>query len=389
MIQQRDTQRLTKRVVDKAACPPTGQLFLRDADLPGFGVRLTKGQKTFILEKRILGRRRRLTIGPFGPLTVEQARTKAEQLAGRIAAGEDPAQERLDTQHELTFGRLIDLYLERHGPRKKTAKADKNRLERHVSDWKTWRLSAITRAEVARRHSQIGASTPYDANRLLALLSRMFNLAHVWGVYAGENPTVGVERFPEVTRDRFVQPDELPRLFKSIEKELDPYIRTGFLTSLLTGARIGEVLSMQWDHVSLEQAVWRLPETKAGRPHLLPLPGPVLNALRTLPRLEGNPFVFPSHGKQGHLTDLSRAWARLCERAKLADLRIHDLRRTLGSWLAVSGASLTLIGKVLNHSQVSTTQIYARLNLDSVREALEANAKKMIQLAKPLRQQQR
>jgi integrase len=115
----------------------------------------------------------------------------------------------------------------------------------------------------------------------------------------------------------------------------------------------------------------------------------VLNALRTLPRLEGNPFVFPSHGKQGHLTDLSRAWARLCERAKLADLRIHDLRRTLGSWLAVSGASLTLIGKVLNHSQVSTTQIYARLNLDSVREALEANAKKMIQLAKPLRQQQR
>jgi integrase len=375
MIQQGDTQRLTKRVVDKAACPSTGQLFLRDADLPGFGVRLTKGQKTFILEKRILGRRRRLTIGPFGPLTVEQARSRAEQLAGRIAAGEDPAQERLDTQRELTLG----------GPRKKTAKADKHRLERHVADWKTWRLSAITRAEVARRHGRIGAASPYEANRLLALLSRMLNLARVWGVYTGENPTAGVERFAEIKRDRFVQPDELPRLFKSIEQEPDPYIRTGFLTSLLTGARIGEVLSMQWTHLALGQAVWRLPETKAGRPHLLPLPGPVLAALQELPRLEGNPFVFPSHGKQGHLTDLSRAWGRLCERANLSDLRIHDLRRTLGSWLAVSGASLTLIGKVLNHSQVSTTQVYARLNLDSVREALEMNAKKMVEMAKPPR----
>lgn len=383
MIQTRDTQRLTKRVVDRAACPSVGQIFLRDADLPGFAVRLTQGRKTFILEKRIRGRVRRLTIGPYGPLTVEQARDKAEHLAGRIANGEDPAQDRLDARAELTFGELIATYLERHGPRKKTVRADKNRLERHVTDWKTWRLSAITRPEVARRHHRIGASAPYDANRLLALLSRMFNLGRVWGVYAGENPTAGVERFPEVKRDRFVQPDELPRLFKALDLEPDPYVKTAFKISLLTGARIGEVVSMQWNHVSLDQALWRLPETKAGRPHLLPLPGPVLAALRELPRLEGSPFVFPSHGKRGHLTDLSRAWARLCERANLSDLRIHDLRRTLGSWLAVSGASLTLIGKVLNHSQVSTTQIYARLNLDPVRVALEANAAKMLEIAKP------
>lgn len=382
-------QRITKRVVDKATCPTTGQFFLRDTDLAGFGVRLTRGQKTFILEKRMRGRVRRMTIGAYGPLTVEQARSKAEQFAGRIANGEDPAEDRFTAREEITFGELIATYLQRHGPRKKTARADQNRLDRHATDWKSRRLSAITRAEVARRHGLIGAESPYEANRLLALLSRMFNLGRIWGVSHAENPTEGVERFAEVKRDRFVQPDELPRLFQALAQESDPYIKTAFLISLLTGARIGEVLSMQWDHLSLDHAVWWLPETKAGRPHLLPLPGPVLAALRALPRLEGNPFVFPSHGKQRHLTDLSRAWARLCERAKLTDLRIHDLRRTLGSWLAVSGASLPLIGKVLNHSQPSTTAIYARLHLDPVREALEANAKRMIEMAKSNRKRRR
>ncbi len=373
---------LTKRVVDHAVPPTTGQFFLRDAALPGFALRVTRGRKTYVLEKRIRGRRRRLTIGHHGPLTVDQARAKAEQLIGRIADGEDPAQDRLDGHAAPTFGELIDMYFERHGPRKKTVKADKNRLERHVADWKTWRLSALSRAEMARRHDRIGRTTPYEANRLLALLSRMFGLAKVWGLFDGDHPTRGIEKFDETKRDRFIQPDELPRLFKALNAESDPYIRGALLTSLLTGCRIGEALAMRWADVHLDQALWRLPETKAGRPHLLPLPGPLVKTLRALPRIQDSPFVFPGRGKARHLTDLTRAWDRIRDKAKLPDVRIHDLRRTLGSWLAIAGASLPLIGKVLNHSQPATTAIYARLNLEPVREALEANATMMLALTK-------
>lgn len=374
--------KITKRVVDAAKSPAKGQVFIRDSELLGFALRLTKSSKAFILEKRVRGRMRRITIGAYGPFTVEQARKQAVELAGRIAKGEDPAQERRDAHAEPTFGNLTALYVERHGPKKRTIAIDQSVLKRYVDDWRTWRLSAITPNEVARRHSKVGETAPYAANRLVALLRKMFNLARGWGLSRDENPAEGLQFFPERKRSRFVEPAEFPRFFQALKHEPDPYIKTALLVSLFTGARIGETLAAKWDDVDLDRAVWRLPQTKADREHLLPLPGPVLQALRALKRLHGNPHVFPSHGKSGHLTDLSRAWARICERAKIRDLRIHDVRRTLGSWLAIAGASLPMIGKILNHSQPSTTAIYARLHLDPLREALETNAQKMLVVAK-------
>lgn len=371
--------KLTKRLIDAAECPEDGQTFLRDSEIPGFAVRLTKGAKTFVLEKRINGRPRRVTIGPYGALTLEQARDEARKLIGRIVSGENPAQEKIDRRSELTFGDLKDRFLEDYAPRKRqgAVKDDRNRLNRHTKQWWTRKLSEITRADVSRLHIEIGKTAPAEANRVASLIRRLFNLARNWGMYSGENPATHIERFREKSRDRFIQPDELPRLLKALAEEENPYVRGALIISLFTGARIGEVRRMKWSDVDFGQGLWRLPETKAGRPHLLPLPSYIVDHLKGLPRMAGSPYVFP--GKQdGHIGDLAWNWNRIKKRAGITDIRQHDLRRTLGSWMAGSGESLITIGRILNHSTPAVTQVYARLNVDPIRQALERNAARML-----------
>jgi integrase len=254
-------------------------------------------------------------------------------------------------------------------------------LSTHLAVFRTRKLTDLTRNDVARLHAKVGEMAPYRANRLVALVRKMFNLARDWGLYAGENPATRIQMFREESRDRFVQPEELPRLFLAIAEESDPSIRSIFLTALLTGARRAEVLGMRWEDVSLARAEWRIPHTKTGSPHLLPVPHALVAMLQSLPRVNGNPYVFPGQNRTGHLQNMKRIWDRIRMKAGIRDVRFHDLRRTVGSWLAGSGESLQLIGKVLNHRDVSTTAIYARLNLDPVRQALERNASKMLKAA--------
>ena len=374
-------RRLTKEVIDGTPFPSAGQVFVRDTELPGFALRVTQGRKSFVLEKRIHGRMRRITIGPYGPLTVDRARKLAAIHVGEIAQGADPAQVRQDRLHEPMFADLTEQYLTRHAPRKRSARDDRRMLQTHLAIFRTRKLSDLSRNDVARLHVRVGETAPYRANRVVALLRKMFNLAEDWGLYHGENPATRIPFFKEESRDRFVQPEELPRLFRAIGEEPNCYIRTVFLIALLTGARRAEVLSMQWEDVSLTRAEWRIPQTKAGRPHLLPLPHALVATLRSLPRIDENPYVFPGQNGAGHLQNMKRPWDSIRVKAGIQDVRFHDLRRTIGSWLAGSGESLQLIGKVLNHCDVSTTAIYARLNLNPVRQALERNATKMLEAA--------
>ena len=374
------SSKITKRLLDSTRSPRSGQLFLRDSELPGFGVRITKNSKTFILERRIQGRSRRISLGPYGPLTVDQARKMAFQEIARIAKGEDPAQDRIDRRRIPTLGDLEELYQTRHAVKKKSGSEDKEMFERYLGGWRNRRLSSIRRSDLIRLHSQIGERAPYAANRMLSLVRKMFNLAKVWEMYSGENPTTSIERFREEKRERFVQPNELPKVFKAIAQETNPWIKTAFLILLLTGQRKTEVINMKWVHLDLQRGLWRLPDTKANRSHLVPLPSAAIQLLQILPRVKDNPYVFVGRAGKGRLINLDKAWARIREITELHDVRIHDLRRTLGSWLAANGASLTLIGKALNHSNLSTTQVYARLDVEPVRTALEANADRMLAL---------
>lgn len=371
--------KLTKRLVDAAVHPPTGQVFLRDDELRGFALRVTPGSKTFVLEREIHGRVRRMSLGRYGTLTVDQARDLAKVKIGEIAKGSDPAEERQTRRQSPTFGQLEQLYLERHAVHKKSAINDVGMFKNWLSDWRPRRLSVITRADVCARHAEIGSQgKTTTANRMIALVRTMFNLAQDWGMHSGPNPASRVKFFKEVKRDRFVTPTELPRLWNALQNEPNPYVRGAFFIGLLTGARRSEVLTMRWADLDLQQGLWRIPDTKAGRPHTIPLPLPVIEELRKLPRLEGNPHVFCGRWGRTHLVNVSKPWKRIRKEAGLDDVRIHDLRRTLGSWLVAAGASLPLIGKALNHSNQETTAIYARLQLDPVRAALEANADRML-----------
>ncbi len=385
--------KLTQQMVDRATAPDSGQRFLRDARVLGLALRVTSGgAKAWVWEGRVKGRVRRITLGPHPAFSLAVARDEALVTAAAVARGEDPAATRARERGELTFGGLAELYLERHArPRKRSARQDERMLRDVLgrptdepalipASWRHRRISDVKREDVAELHARVGRDNgQYAANRALALLRMMFNLARTWGLYSGDNPTTGIRPFREDRRDRFLNPDELSRALVAIDQEPDWRWRAYFRLALLLGPRRHELLCARWAELDFSARAWRLPTTKAGRPHLLPLPTPAVEILKSLPSRDDSDWVFPSPtARSGHLEEPKKAWQRIRERAKTKDVRVHDLRRTLGSWLAASGYGLPMIGRVLNHSQPSTTAVYARLDLEPVRRALEANAQAML-----------
>ena len=197
----------------------------------------------------------------------------------------------------------------------------------------------------------------------------MFNKADELG-YHGENPAKRIKLFREQSRDRFLQPDELKAFFAALEGE-DDIVRDFYMMLLMTGARRFNVQTMAWADVDMQAGYWRIPETKAGMPVLVPLVAPALAIL--VARSEtanGSRWVFP--GRKGkHIANPKGAWARIVERAALVDVRPHDLRRSLGSWMAGQNTSLPIIGRALGHKTAVATMVYSRLSLDPVREAVD------------------
>jgi integrase len=190
----------------------------------------------------------------------------------------------------------------------------------------------------------------------------------------GDNPTAGIRPFREEKRQRFLNPDEVARLNTALLDELDWRWRAWFPLSLMLGARRGELTGMRWEDIDFDARTWRIPQTKAGRSHLLPLPEPAISILESLPSRESSQWVFPGTGKTGHITEVKSAWQRIRTRGNVADARVHDLRHTLASWLIAAGYNLPLVGRTLNHTQAATTDRYSHLDLTSVRAALETTA---------------
>ena len=373
--------KLTKRVIDAASYQGSGnaRCVLWDNEVAGFGVRIfPSGKKSFLLSYRTQGRKRLMTIGAYGVLTLDQARIQARSLLAKVETEDaDPLAER---QHEAlgeTMRELCAIYLDRYAkPHKKSWREDERRINnRLLPRWGDLKAKAIHRADVAALHAEIGAKEgkPYEANRTLALIAKIFVLARTWGVVPDDhrNPAQEISDFKEQKRDRWVTPEELPRMAQAINEEPNQSARFALWLYLLTGARKSELLQAQWEHVNWSRAELMLPETKAGRIHYIPLSSPALALLREIPRVEGNPYILPGKLPGAHLVNISKPWNRVRTLAGVADVRLHDLRRTVGSWLAQSGNSLHLIGRVLNHSNQSTTAVYARFGEDSVRAALE------------------
>jgi integrase len=372
----------TKKALLALQPPPSGRRYVYDTKAPGLALCVTStGVRTFYRAGRVKGRYLRKRLGTFPqPLTVEKARTLAAKVGFQIAEGRDPvAEERLE-RGEWTLGMLFDWYLERHSrPRKKSWREDEAQFRRYLENWRGRRLSAIKRADVAQLHNRIGTQNGRcAANRCLALLSTMFNKA-IGADLAETNPAKGVDKFRERSRERFLHPDELPRFFEALRAETDEIFSDYFMLALLVGARKSNMLAMQWGELHLDRALWNVPDSKSGEPLVLTLAAPAVLVLRRREaERNGSPFVFPGRGRTGHLADPKAAWNRIRERAGLQDVRMHDLRRSLGSYMAGGGASLPIVGRALGHKSQQATAVYARLELDPVRRAVDAAAATML-----------
>lgn len=362
----------TKQTLQKLPRPNKGMATYQDLRERGLSLYVTcGGAMTFFVRKRINGRDERVKLGNFPEMTVEQARIAALQIKAAIAGGSNPNQERMKLRKEITFEELFHEYMERYSkPHKKSWQFDDREVRKFLSHWFTRKVSSITKQEIAKLHDKLGRDNGlYQANRVLERIRAMFNKAIEWG-WDGTNPSIGIKKFREKSRDRFIQPDELPRFHKALAAEKNDTARDYILMSLYTGARKSNVLAMRWDEVNWERGEWRIEETKNGDPVTLPLVPAAIELLERRRRLTNSPWVFPNAQGTAHYADPKKAWKRVLNTAGITDLRIHDIRRTLGSYQAITGASLPIIGKSLGHKSQQATAIYSRLNLDPVRESL-------------------
>ncbi len=367
----------TKSRLEALDIPPTGRVYVHDAGQDNLTLCVTAGgSKTFYRAGRVNGRPVRILIGKFPDLSVEQARKLVRKMAGAIAEGKDPHQERQARKHEQTLQGLFDWWIEHAKARgKKTWEADKWLFDRYFAGLKTRKLSSIHKADVAAWHTKIGKTAPYGANRGLSLLRAMFNQADNIG-FLGPNPAKGVKPFAEESRCRFLQPDELPRFFAALSEEPEIF-QDLIMLCLLTGARRGNVQSMTWADVDLPASTWRIPPSKSknAKTILVHLPCKAVEILQRRKAENGeSPWVFPSPGTKNrdtHLQSPKGSWERIRTRAGLPDLRMHDLRRTLGSWLAIGGASLQVVGAALGHKSLQATEVYSRLTQAPVVEAVD------------------
>jgi len=370
--------KLTKRIVDAAKPTSDREVFRWDAELRGFGLRVKPtGVKSYIIQYRTrTGISRRMTIGQHGVLTAEEARREAKVQLGRAAKGDDPAADKANARDGLSFATFTERYLSDHAATKKkpsSVRMDRINLNKHILPiLGRRRLDTIGRADVVRLHHSM-RDAPGAANRCLALLSKMMNLAERWGERPdGSNPCRHVEKYREHKRNRFLSADELARLGAAcLRCEKDEKLGLSFLALvrllIFTGARLSEIQKAQWDWVDFKSGVIHLPDNKTGAKTIM-LPAPALDVLARLARVDGNPYIITGEGNR-YLVSVWKPWAVLRALAGLKDVRLHDLRHSFASVGAAGGMSLNVIGGLLGHRQTQTTSRYAHLAADPLKTA--------------------
>jgi len=377
MIANPNRLNFTKRALEEL--PSANDSTFWDTKTRGLYLRVAGDSKSFYVRRKYQGKSERLFIGRFPELSVEQARAKASEFHSSLSAGKNLAQARRGEFAELTLGELFKEYLERHAKKsRKTWEEIEKHFDRVFSPWKPRKLRSIVRDDVEKLHKNIANTRGrYSANRALELLSAIFNKAIQWGLYSGANPATNISPFPEEERVRILQLHEFKAFFRELEAEEDSDIRDFVMLSLLTGARKSNVLSMRWTDVDRKAKLWIIPgiENKNGRAHAIPLTPNELEILERRWQLrkqfeQKSEFVFYGNGKTGHLVDPKRAWTSLLKRAGIKDLHLHDLRRSMASWMANSGANVALIQSALNHKDIKTTlKVYTHTVKDAEREA--------------------
>ena len=364
--------KLTKRAVEAIRSSGAEAVYW-DGELTGFGLRMrASGRKSYFVQTRVSGRQRWYTIGPHGPFTADEARARALEILAQARKGIDLRDETIVEGPAPTVAELGRRFLKEYVPVycKPSTEAQYRRIVKRFVDPAIGGLlvECVQRKDIADLHFRL-RDRPYQANRTLGVLSKMFTLAEMWGWRPdGANPCRHVRNYKEHKRERFLSERETARLgavLRDLEEEM-PSAVAAFRLLLLTGCRMSEIRDLRWEHV--RDDCIELADSKTGG-RIVPL-GPEARAiLASIPRERGNPWVFVGRFPGTHRTDLQRPWRLIRKRAGLEDMRIHDLRHSFASRALALGESLTMIGKLLGHTQVQTTARYAHLARDSLQTA--------------------
>lgn len=375
--------KLTKRAIDQLAATDK-DYFIWDSELSGFGVRvMPSGRKSYLVQYRAGGRSRRRTIGQHGVLTADQARMEAKKLLGDVARGENPAEDRQRKLREPTIASLCDRFLDEyaaHHCKLSTQSGYRTYINTCIRPrLGSRKIGDLTRAEVVAFHHDL-RDRPYTANRAVAMLSRMFNLAEDWGLRReGSNPARRIKKYREEEKKRYLSDDEQARLGQVLEDVLETGQETEYAVAaisllVLTGCRLGEILTLKWDYVTPRHL--ELPDSKTGR-RRIPLPREAYDIITSLPRKVGNPYVILGVTDHGHLVNLNSPWLRIRKLADLEDVRMHDLRHTYASVAVMSGIDPFLLKEIMGHKNLQATLRYSHFADEAVQQTAGSVAGKL------------
>ena len=386
--------KLTKRFVDKLEIEPTDYIVF-DAEVGGFAVRVfPSGLKSYLIQYRSGGRTRRLAIGRHGTVATDEARKEALRRLGEVAKGEDPSHTRNQRLRAPSVAAMCERYLDEHAKvhcKPNTARNYGLLISNHIKPaLGMFKVADIKRSDIADFHHSM-RDTPYQANRALATLSKMFNLAELWCIRPdGSNPCSLVPKFKEKAKERYLSQSELMRLGQVFSEAVasgseSPFVVAAYQLLLMTGCRMSEIQTLKWAYVTPTHL--ELPDSKTGA-RRIPFSADAHAVLASLPRTLGNPYVIEGRWPNTHNTDLQHPWQRLRKAAGLEDVRIHDLRHTYASMAVTNGIDLLTVGKILGHSNYQTTERYAHLADEAVRNASDRVSGMMAGAIVPVRNEQ-
>jgi integrase len=378
--------KITKRLID-AIDPETKDVIIRDSELKGFICKITpKGRKVYMLYYRTKdGRERKPAIGVHGSISCEQARNIALLWLSEVAKGNDPSlQKQLEKTH-LTVADLAKRYLGEYAEVYKkhiSIKNDRSFLKHHILPAiGNTKLNSLTSKDISSLHYSL-RNKPITANRCVALLSKMLNLAEKWGLRNDAGLLCKhVDKYPENKREKFLSNAEIEQLFtalKTVEQNQteSPYVIAAIRLLLLTGCRFSEIITLKWEYIDFTNHRINFPDSKTGKKSTYVSPY-VIEILSNLERKSDNPYVIQGSIEGNHLVNLRKPWYRIRKLAGLEEVRIHDLRHSFASIGAASGLSLPIIGALFGHLQVSTTARYAHLLGDPLKDAANVIGEKI------------
>ncbi|NCP62670.1 MAG: tyrosine-type recombinase/integrase [Alphaproteobacteria bacterium] len=383
------TQKLTKRFVESIIPVDDKELLLWDSEVKGFGVRVfSTGRRTYFVQYRnAAARTRRQKIGQHGVITADQAREEAKIILADVCKGSDPSALRKDKRAMPTFEKFVEEYLRVYakGEKKEKTYNEEVKLLNTILIPKIGHelLDAISTRDLQKIHHEF-KNRPYQANRIRSLLNKMFNMAMQWEI-TSKNPATAVQKYREEKRSRWLGDAEVQHLWVTLDSYRNQNIADIFRLLLLTGARKSEVLKATWNEFDLKKEVWTKPShnTKQAKMEHLPLSSQAVELLKKMKlQASDSPFLFPGKVQGQPLKEIKKAWETIRQSANIADVRIHDLRHTYASHLVSSGLSLSIVGKLLGHTQASTTQRYAHLADEPLRKATAVFGDKLTMLTK-------